>query len=101
MSGGPAPLPGWDQLGAAPAVAAAMRRYLEQIGCVLRPGSVGNADQALRCFAAFLAEAAPDVTCLSQVTRRHIEAYKPWLAARPGLNTVSYTHLTLPTTERV
>jgi len=32
-----------------------MRRYLEQIACVLRPRSVVNADVALRCFAAFLA----------------------------------------------
>ena len=39
-----------------------MRRYLTQIGCVLRPGSVGGADLALRCFAAFLAQAAPEVT---------------------------------------
>jgi hypothetical protein len=33
-----------------------MRRYLEQVACVLRPGSVGGADLALRSFAAFLAE---------------------------------------------
>jgi hypothetical protein len=40
---------------------------------VLRPGSVGGADLALRCFAAFLAETAPEVTSTAQVTRRHIE----------------------------
>ena len=33
---------------------ATMRRYLEQIGCVLRPGSVTNTDQTLRCFTEFL-----------------------------------------------
>ena len=80
-------LPGWAELEAAvPQVAATMRRYLTQIGCVLRPGSVGGADLALRCFAAFLAQAAPAVTSIAQVTRRHIEDYKPWLAARPGQN---------------
>ena len=80
-------LPGWAELEAAiPQVAATMRRYLAQIGCVLRPGSVSGADQALRCFAAFLAQAAPGVTSIAQVTRRHIEDYKPWLAARPGQN---------------
>ncbi|HEY2306862.1 MAG TPA: tyrosine-type recombinase/integrase [Streptosporangiaceae bacterium] len=80
-------LPGWAELEAAvPQVAATMRRYLAQIGCVLRPGSVSGADQALRCFAAFLAQAAPEVACIAQVTRRHIEDYKPWLAARPGQN---------------
>ena len=35
-----------------PTVAATMRRYLEQLTCLLRPGSVGNADQALRSLAA-------------------------------------------------
>ena len=80
-------LPGWAELEAAvPQVAATMRRYLTQIGCVLRPGSVSGADQALRCFAAFLAQAAPAVTSTAQVTRGHIEDYKPWLAARPGQN---------------
>jgi site-specific recombinase XerD len=77
----------WADLEAAvPQVAATMRRYLTQIGCVLRPGSVGGADLALRCFAAFLAQAAPEVRSVAQVTRRHIEDYKPWLAARPGQN---------------
>lgn len=80
-------LPGWAELEAAiPQVTATMRRYLTQIGCVLRPGSVGGADLALRCFAAFLTQAAPEVTAIAQVTRRHIEDYKPWLAARPGQN---------------
>ena len=80
-------LAGWADLEAAlPQVAATMRRYLTQISCVLRPGSVGGADLALRSFAAFLAQAAPEVTSIAQVTRRHIEDYKPWLAARPGQN---------------
>jgi hypothetical protein len=69
-------LPGWAELEAAvPQVAATMRRYLTQISCVLRPGSVGGADLALRCFAAFLAQSAPEVTSTAQVTRRHIEAW--------------------------
>ncbi len=84
---GMAELPGWAELEAAvPQVAATMRRYLTQISCVLRPGSVSGADLALRCFAAFLACAAPEVAGIAQVTRRHIEDYKPWLAARPGQN---------------
>jgi site-specific recombinase XerD len=95
VSGAPAPFPAWEQLSAAPAVAGVMRRYLEQIACVLRPRSVQNADQALRCFAGFLAEAAPQVACLSQVTRRHIEDCKPWLAARPGQNKPRLTPATI------
>jgi hypothetical protein len=84
---GMAALPCWEQLEpAVPGIVATMRRYLEQIACVLRPGSVRNADQALRSFAAFLVETAPEVTTIGLVTRRHIEDYKPWLAARPGQN---------------
>jgi site-specific recombinase XerD len=96
VTGGPAPLPAWEPLAAAiPGVTEPMRRYLEQIACVLRPRSVVNADMALRCFAGFLAQAAPQVTGLAQVTRRHIEAFKPWLAARPGQNKPAVTTATI------
>jgi site-specific recombinase XerD len=89
-------LPGWADLEpAVPQVAATMRRYLTQISCVLRPGSVSGADLALRSFAGFLAQTAPEVTCLAQVTRRHIEDYKPWLAARPGQNKPRLTPATI------
>jgi site-specific recombinase XerD len=89
-------LPGWAELEPAlPPAAATMRRYLAQISCVLRPSSVQNADQALRCFAAFLIETAPEVTSTAQVTRRHIEDYKPWLTARPGQNKPALTTATL------
>ena len=37
---GPVLLPTWEQLGARPQIVDTMRRYLEQIACVLRPGSV-------------------------------------------------------------
>ncbi len=63
-----------------------MRRCLAQIGCVLCSGRVAGADLALRSFAAFLAQTAPEVTSIAQVTRRHLEDYKPWLAVRPGQN---------------
>jgi site-specific recombinase XerD len=89
-------LPGWaEPEPALPQIAATMRRYLAQISCVLRPGSAGNAGQALRCFATFLARAAPTVTSIAQVTRAHIEDYKPWLAARPGQNKAQVTTATL------
>jgi site-specific recombinase XerD len=89
-------LPSWEQLEpVVPQVVDTMRRYLTQIGCVLRPGSVTNADIALRSFAGFLAEAAPEVVSTAQVTRRHIEDYKPWLAKRPGQNKARVTTATL------
>ena len=82
---GPLLLPTWEQLEAqAPVMVASMRRYLEQIACSLQPGSVGGADLALRCFATFLTQQAPEVASVADVTRTHIEDYKPWLAARPG-----------------
>ncbi len=93
---GMAPLPTWEQLeGAIPQVMATMGRYLQQIGCILRPGSVNNTDMALRAFAGFLVEAAPEVVSVAQVTRAHIEDYKPWLAARPGQNKARVTTATI------
>ena len=89
-------LPAWADLEPAlPQVTATMRRYLTQIGCVLRPGSVNGIDLGLRCFAGFLAGTAPEVTCVAQVTRRHIEDYKPWLALRPGQNKPALTTATI------
>ena len=53
---GMAALASWNQLEpVVPDIVATMRRYLEQIRCVLRPGSVVNADIALRSFAGKLA----------------------------------------------
>ena len=92
---GPLLLPTWDELSGRPEIVATMRRYLEQIACVLRPGSVTGADLALRSFAAFLLEVAPEVTSVGQVTRRHVEEYKPWLAKRPGQNKARLTTATL------
>jgi site-specific recombinase XerD len=84
---GMATLPSWQQFEpAVPQIVDTMRRYLDQIGCVLRPGSVTGADLALRSFAGFLVEQAPEVVTTAQVTRCHIEDYKPWLAKRPGQN---------------
>jgi len=93
---GLATLPTWEQLEtAAPQVVETMGRYLQQIGCILRPGSVSNTAMALRAFAGFLVEAAPEVLSVSAVTRRHIEDYKPWLAARPGQNKARVTTATI------
>jgi site-specific recombinase XerD len=73
-----------------------MGRYLQQIACVLlRPGSVNGADLALRSFAAFLVEAAPEVTSTADVARRNVEDFKPWLARRPGQNTARLTTATI------
>lgn len=92
---GPLLLPTWQELAVRPQIVATMGRYLEQIACVLRPGSVKGADLALRSFAAFMVESAPEVDSIAQVTRRHVEDYKPWLAKRPGQNKIRLTTATL------
>ena len=57
-------LPAWADLeSAVPQITATMRRYLTQIGCVLRPRSVDNADHGpAHASPAFLTETAPEVT---------------------------------------
>jgi site-specific recombinase XerD len=78
-------LPSWDELAISrPVLVATMRRYLQQMACSLRPRSISGVDLALRCFVTFLLETAPDVMSVAEVSRRHIEDYKPWLASRPG-----------------
>jgi site-specific recombinase XerD len=86
----------WDTLQAAlPEVVATMRRYLDQLTCLLRPGSVRNTDQVLRSLAMFLAERTPPVTSVKDVNRRCVEDYIRWLAARPGKRTARATPATL------
>jgi site-specific recombinase XerD len=78
-----ASLPDWDELAnKAPTLVATMRRYLEQVGCVLRPASVSAAGVALRTFALFLAEKHPEITAVAQLERTHLEDYKRWLLER-------------------
>jgi site-specific recombinase XerD len=75
----------WDEIDTAAAqLAAPMRSYLVQVATTLRPGSVVNADRALRCFAQFLIQQHSEIGTLTDVRRTHIEDYKPWLAARTG-----------------
>lgn len=89
-------LPGWDQLAAEiPDMVTPMRRYLDQLACILRPGSVSGADLALRSLAAFLVEEAPEVRVIADIRRRHIEDFRTWLTARSGYRTGRLTPATL------
>jgi integrase len=75
----------WARIAAhAPELAATCRHYVEQIAVSLRPASVQHADCCLRLFADWLIDHDPAVRSLRQVNRRHIEAYKLWLASREG-----------------
>ena len=63
---------------------ATMASYLDQLGVSARPATVGATEQMLRHFAGQATEADPTCTSMAAVERRHIEAHKLWLAARPG-----------------
>jgi site-specific recombinase XerD len=90
------PFATWEQLSSlAPAITDVMVRYIEQIACILRPGSVVGTDLDLRCFATYLTERHPDVRSIAAVARPQIEGYKPWLAARPGQNKPKLTPATI------
>lgn len=78
-----------------PVLAATMRRYLDQLALSLRPGSVETIDTTLRLFGRFIADHHGEVSGAADITRAHIESFKPWLAARPGRK--GQAHLT-PTT---
>jgi site-specific recombinase XerD len=76
-------LPAWETLAeSAPTLTATLRRYVEQINCVLRPASVTSTDLSLRTFASFLVADHPQVTAVAQLERVHLEDYKRWLLAR-------------------
>jgi site-specific recombinase XerD len=92
----PRRLPVWDQLAASvPDVVAPMRRYLDQLVCILRPGSVSGADLALRSVAAFLVEQAPEVHFIADIRRHHVEDFRTWLTSRSGHRTARLTPATL------
>ena len=69
----------------APQLVATMRRYLVQLTTFLAPRSVEVADTTLRQLARWLTTET-DVAVVAEITRRHIEDYKVWLAAQPGQN---------------
>jgi hypothetical protein len=66
-----------------PGLTQTAQRYLAQIQLSLRPSTVRIAEQALRELGSFLAREAPGVSCVADIGRHHIEAYKSWLAHRP------------------
>jgi integrase len=70
-------------------------RLLDQIACVLRPGSVTGADLALRSFTAYLAAEHHAVQRIRDVGRPQVEGFKTWVAARPGQNRARVTPATI------
>ena len=69
---------------AAPLLAKRLREYVVQVRVSLRPSTVMHIDSTLRSFAVFTAEHDPAVTCLADLRRSHIEAFKLHTATRIG-----------------
>ena len=75
----------WAQIATrAPRMVATMASYLEQLEVSARPGTVGEAELALRVFAHRVSEADPSCVSVAGIGRVHIEDYKLWLKARRG-----------------
>lgn len=67
-----------------PRLAATLTGYIAQTRLSLRASTMVRVEGVLREFACWLAEHAPEVSCVADLRRRHIEAYKLHLAARPS-----------------
>jgi len=75
----------WNQIAArAPVMVATMASYLDQLEVSARPGTVADAELALRFFAHRVTEADPSCRSVAAVGRPHIEDFKCWLVARRG-----------------
>jgi len=68
----------------APVMVATIGRYLDQLAVSARPATVSTTSDALRFFAGQASRDDPKLVAIAQIGRRHIEAHKTWMAARPG-----------------
>jgi len=69
---------------APPRLAATLTGYIAQTRLSLRASTMVRVEGVLREFAGWLAQHAPEVDCVADLRRRHIEGYKLHLAARPS-----------------
>jgi integrase len=61
-----------------------LQDYVEQVRLSLRPSTVDSIERALREFATFISTVDPDVACVADLRRRHVEAFKLHLGRRPS-----------------
>jgi site-specific recombinase XerD len=62
-------------------------RYVEQVRLSLRPSTVKHIELHLRVFGTWLAGHHPKIDSCADLERRHIEAFKAWLAVHPSART--------------
>ena len=73
----------WGRIAAhAPVLASTCQDYVAQISVTARPSTAKAVDSALRIFSDWLIDHDPYVIAFGQINRRHIEAFKLWLATR-------------------
>ncbi len=61
-----------------------MLAYLTQIAVSMRPSTVAAVGTDLRIFAGFLIEHDPALSCVADIERSHVEAFKVWQRAQHG-----------------
>jgi site-specific recombinase XerD len=66
----------------APVLASTCQDYVAQISVTARPSTTQAVDACLGIFSEWLIDHDPTVIALRQINRRHIEAFKLWLATR-------------------
>jgi len=67
-----------------PRLGATLTGYIAQTRLSLRASTMVRVEGVLREFAGWLAANAPEVVCVADLRRAHIEAYKLHLASRPS-----------------
>jgi len=67
-----------------PRLAATLTGYIAQTRLSLRASTMVRVEGVLREFSGWLAANAPEVVCVADLRRAHIEAYKLHLSARPS-----------------
>jgi site-specific recombinase XerD len=73
----------WARIaGHAPVLATTCQDYVAQIAVTMRPSTTTAVDRTLRIFSDWLIEHDPTVIAFRQINRRHVEAFKLWLATR-------------------
>ena len=66
-------------------LAETLQGYVEQMRVTLRPNSMPHIERALREFALWLRDQAPEVEAVRDLRRAHIERYKCHVAQKPNL----------------
>lgn len=77
----------WAQVhSATPQFAVTMLAYLAQITVSMRPATVTSTETDLRTVAMFVLDYDSALSCVAVVERSHIEAFKVWQHAQPGIS---------------